>query len=258
MALISPTAFINVVDRMGGQYKIINNAVAALNALGPASYFNMITGTDDADVEVPIISTADMADRNINTTGFITQGFASIFRLIPAIESHFTRVAFAGGFDQYCQTNNIRVSDLFHNLYLLTKGNAMLAKNVFATGAYVFSTLTINAGPVIGFVAGANFGNGAVPARQALNNNFAATQLAIRVVSMGAAQCNLTIFGTDPLNNLQNNNVVIPASSAPGTLIPIGTSVNRYLAVGSVAFTDVNQGTVGDQYVIVNIPERVI
>lgn len=259
MPIMDTTVFTNLVDRIGGQYKTINNAVIAMNALGPASYFNMVTGTDDPDVEVPMVGICDYADKNVNTTGLISGvGFSPIVRMVLAIQTQFLRVQFAGGIDQYCITYNIRVSDYFHNIYLLANGNAMLAKNVFATGTYTFGTVTLGSGPSIGYVAGANFGNGAVPARQAINNNYAATQLKIRVVNMGSTQCNLTISGTDPVNNLTSANVVIPANSAPGTEIPIGTTSNRFLAAGNVTFTDSNHGTAGDQYLIINIPERII
>lgn len=259
MPLITSATMKTLVDRMAGQYKLLNNAVIALNDLGPDTYFNIITAVDDRDVELPTLTQADLADTSI-TSAFVTkQSFPPLFRLINSILGNFNRVSYFGGYDQFFVDNDFRASDYFNQLYVAATGTFLLAKNVFCEVDSTFATLTVNPGPVLLFTDGVNFGNGAIPNRYAANNgNFAATQLAIKVISMGAAPIDFHVIGTDKDNNLISNNVSVPGSLSPGTYVPIGSASTRYLDVGSVNFPNLNNGTNGDVYEIHNIFERTI
>ena len=259
MAIIGTGIFTEFIDKVAAQYSIMKTAIEDFNAVGPSSYFDIFTASNDPDVEIPIEQYADLADTTITLTGVLKVSMPAIFRVINSINAHFARVAFAGGYDQYMINNNIRASDYFNQMYVLATGSYLLAKNVFCQDDVVMGTVNLTAGPTVGYVAGVSFGNGSIPNRYAKDGNFAASQVKIVVMAFGGVQCDLTLTGTDKDNNVITVPVVIPLTANIGDEINVGISTDRFLAVGGVAFTSgSNHGTSGDQFEIHNIKERTI
>jgi hypothetical protein len=257
MPLITVPTFLAICDKEASQYKHLTELLATYTSLGGPSYCSTITITDDPDVELPMINPAAVSDM-LQRTGLIVRGgFSNQLSVISSFESHFYRVGFFGGVDNYCATNNIRESDYFNQLFCILNGNWMYADNVFCESDSLFGTINILVGPVIQFVDGVNYGY-PTPYRRATGGNFAATQLRIVVTTFGGVRCDLNITGIDKVGNLQTTMVTIPALTAPGTVIPIGTTATRYLDVGSVTYASANTGTVGDSFAIRNIKERII
>lgn len=258
MPLVDITTFTTFIDRLAGQYKILSEAIDEINALGPITYFDLITASDDVDLELPMLGSAHLADTGIITSRIVKQSFNPLTMLINSMLTHFNKVEYSGGYDQYLIDNDIRASDYFNQLHVAATGQYLLAKNVFCEEQVLFGTFSIISGPTISFTDGINFGNGAVPDRRATGEDFAATRLKIVVNSFGGVQCDLAISGVDENNNILVANVSIPASSVVGSEILIGSSSDRFLDIGLVSFTSVNQGSVGDQFSIFNEQERVI
>lgn len=258
MAIISTGIFLPIVDRLAGQYKLLNQAIIDMLALYNITYFEIVTTADDSDVELPISVMAKLADTTIDIGTTLKGSMGSLLRLVSSINAHFNLINFSGGYDQYLINNDLRVSDYFNQLYVNSLGTYLLAKNVFCEVDTLFGTVNLTSGPAINYVDGLNFGNGSVPHRLAKDGNFAATQLKIHVVAFGGVRCDLSIVGTDKDNNILTTTVSIPAITSIGADISIGSSSVRYLDVGSVSFANSNHGSVSDNFQIRNIKERII
>ena len=132
----------------------------------------------------------------------------------------------------------------------------MLAIDVFSETDDQFAGIVVDTGPVITFTDGVNYGDGSA-LNTADGSNYAATQLKVAVVAMGATDLDLRLSVKDTSDNLTTIDVTVPGSSAPGTIVNVGTSANRFLDVTTAIFVPAgNQGTVGDSVTIRNLKER--
>jgi len=263
--LIDTTTLLGVADRAAKQYEIIYNAWIALNAVGGGNYFDRVTVTDDADVEIPTERNYNDLDENLpNVDHAITRG-TSMCTIISSMDGHFARPNATktaplqiGGWDGYLYSQDERVSWWFSRLFFACYSYRMLAINVFSEGDDLLATATITGGPTASFTDGINYGNGA-DFNPANGSNYAATQLRAKVVTMGGANLDLRLSVKDINNNPMTIDVTIPASSPVGTEITIGTTSDRFLDVIGVSLIPFSSfGTLGDTIDIRNIKEREI
>jgi len=263
MPLIDPTYLLRVADRAAMQYKYLYDAFAQLTVVGGGYYDDIVTATNDPDVEIPTQRDYHYVDTALDVNFNVANG-TPLASIIGAMNAHFNQRDIigdplqAGGWDGYLYDHNSRVSYYFDLLFIATQGPFMLAVNVFSETVDVFGTVDIIAGPSVCYVDGINYGNGAIT-NPANGVYFAATQLKVIVVSMGGTDADLRLAVKDVNDNPTTIDVTVPGGSAPATVVDIGTSVDRFLDVMDVTFVPAgNTGTVGDQFTINNLKERQI
>lgn len=262
MPLIDTTTLLGIADRAAEQYDILRQAFESADTEGGGWYFDRVTATNDSDVEIPLESSYHDVDEDLDVDYAIKNG-TLLPNIVNSMLVHFNirdasnQPLQAGGWDGYLSTKDERVSWWFNKLYFVSRNQYMLAINVFSETDDIFGTVEVVAGPGLSFTDGVNYGNGS-SLNLASGSNFAATQLKVVVGTMGANQLDLRLSVKD-INDLPTTiDVTIPASSAPGTEIPVGTSTDRYLDMIGVSFASGNQGTLGDTVTINNLKERQI
>jgi hypothetical protein len=263
MPLIDTTSLLRVADRAAMQYKYLYDAFAQLVLPGGDYYSDIVTATNDNDVEIPTQRDYYYVDTALNVNYNVANG-TPLASIIGAMNVHFNIRDYAGnplqagGWDGYLIDHNSRVSYYFDLLFIATQGPFMLAVNVFSENDDVFGCVNIIAGPAINYVDGVNYGNGAVT-NPANGTYYAATQLKVIVTNMGGADADLRLAVKDVNDSPTTIDVTIPGGSVGGTVVPVGTTVDRFLDVMDVTFVPAgNTGTVGDQFVIHNLKERQI
>jgi hypothetical protein len=265
MPLIDKTTLLGIADRAARQYEILNDAFAQAQQEGGGWYFDRVSQTGDPDIEIPTGLPYQIVDNDLLVDASVKNG-TQLQGIIGAMEVHFnTRTnpggapLQPGGWDGYLAAQNVRVSWWFNKLFHAVKdGRWMRAVNVFSETDDLFGEVTVAAGPSVVFTDGVNYGTGA-PLNYANGSNFAATQLHVQVVSMGSAQVDLRLSVKNMANLPVTIDVTIPPSSPPGTLIPVGTSADRYLDLIGASFVPAgNVGTLGDSFEVRNLKERQI
>lgn len=261
MPLVDTATLLRVADRAAYQYGQLITTFTAIRQQGTDYYCETVTLTDDPDVEIPTLAPYKIVDSDL-LPGFAARWGTQLPNVIGGMEGHFNMrgpsgaVLQAGGWDGYLTDNNIRVSQYFGDLFFACKGYYMIANNVFSEGDDQFASITLAAGPTVVFTDGVNYGSGdaANPANDVF---FAATQLRVVVVTKGANNLDIRLGVKDVNNNPTTIDVTVPAGSAPGTIVPVGTSANRFLDVISAAFVPAGStGTVGDSITVRNLKER--
>jgi len=263
MGLIDTSTLLAVADRAAYQYGQLQAACAVIQAEGNGYYFDLASATEDPDVEIPLDSVYHSVDDDL-LVGFMVKWGTQLPNVIGAMNAHFNRTdgtgapLQAGGWDGYLTSNNERVSYYFSQLFFNTQGFYMLANNVFSESVDQFARLQVTTGPVLTFTDGVNYGTGS-SLNPANGTFYAATQLKVVVTTMGATQLDVRMAVKDISNNLAIIDVTIPGGSLPGTVIPVGTSANRFLDVTAAIFKPAGStGTVGDDVKVLNLKERQI
>jgi hypothetical protein len=266
MALIDTTTLLQIADRAARQYQYLADAFDALSAEGGGFYFDIVTATDDADVEVPLERGYEFVDDTLVSEGapFAAKNGTRLVTIIGDMDNHFNRRDSSGaplqqgGWDGYLASEDERVSDYFNQLYFAVRRQYMLAINVFSEGDDLFGSGELIAGPGITFTDGLNYGTGS-DLNPANGNNFAGTQLKAVVDTMGATDLDLRLSVKDLNNNPTTIDVTIPGSSAPGTEISVGGTSDRFLDLIGMGFVPAgSNGTLGDVIEIRNLKERQI
>jgi len=266
MPLIDTVSLLQIADRAATQYQSINDAFEALVLEGSGFYFDIVTATDDPDVEIPTEANYNMVDDTLVSEGapYAVKRGTRLASVVGSMEAHFNRQDSygvplqAGGWNGYAQDNDLRYSWWFASLFYAVKSSRMLAVNVFSESDDVFATLELIAGPAVQFTDGVNYGNGS-DLNPADGSNYAATQLKVVVVSMGASNWDIRLSVKDENNLPTTIDVTVPAGSVMGAEISVGTSANRFLDVIGASIVPLgSEGTLGDEVTIQNLKERQI
>jgi hypothetical protein len=260
MSLVDVPTLLRVSDRAAYQYGQMKALSSAIRIQGTEYYWETITNTENTDVEIPCLSPYQDVDNDLLPTQMVLG--TMLGNIVWGMDDHFARKDAngnplqLGGWDGYLQAKNERVSQYFAELYLASKSSYMFAVHVFSEGNDKFADVSVAAGPTIVFVDGINYGNGS-GTNLANGTYFAATQLRVVVVTKGATNLDLRLSVKDINNNPTTIDVTIPAGSVPGTIIPVGTSANRFLDVTGVIFKPAGStGSVGDAVEVRNLKER--
>lgn len=262
MALITPSILLGIADRAAEQFNILQAAYAASNVEGTGWYYDRVVATEDPQITIPTEGPYHAQDLDMNVSLAIQN--TGLGGIIWGMNAHFNQrdgsgnPLQAGGWDGYLRAHDVRVSWWFNRIYVVVANTYMLAVNVFSETDDIFGTCEVEAGPTLSFVNGINYGNGSI-VNLANGTYFAATQLKIVVGTMGATDIDLRL-GVKDVDNLPTTiDVTIPANSAPGDEIPIGTTSSRFLDVTSASYVPSgSEGTVGDTFTIQNLKERQI
>ena len=263
MPLVDTATLLRVADRAAYQYGQMKTVFAAISQVGSSYYWQTITATDDPDVEIPTLSPYEQTDNDL-LPGYAAKNGTLLGNIIAGMEAHFDMRGPSGaplqvgGWDGYLTSKNVRVSQFFGDLFFACKGYYMIANNVFSEGNDQFGAITLAAGPTIVYTDGINYGNGD-PANPANDVFFAATQLRVVVVGMGGVNIDIRLSVKDINNNPTTIDVTIPGGSIPGTVVPVGSSSDRFLDVMGAVFVPAgSKGTAGDSLTIRNLKERQI
>jgi hypothetical protein len=261
MALIDTASLLHVADRAAYQWGQIQAACAVIQAEGTGFYFDIVSDTDDSDVEIPTVEPYTAVDEDLSVNLMVKSG-TLLGYIISGMDNHFNMsngsggVLQAGGWDGYLAGKNERVSYYFAQLYYAVKSYYMIANNVFSESVDQFARLQVNTGPVLTFTDGINYGNGNGQ-NPANGTYYAATQLKVVVTTMGATQLDVRLSVKDINNNLTTIDVAIPGGSVPGAEISVGSSSDRFLDVTGAIFKPAGlTGTVGDDIKVKNKKER--
>jgi len=263
MPLIDTATLLRVADRAAYQYGQMKAMFAAVSQAGLGYYWEAVTATDDPDVEVPTLGDYRLVDDDLDP-GFAAKFGTQLGLIVGAMEGHFEmpgptgQPLQAGGWDGYLTGKAVRVSQYFGELFFAVKGYYMLANDVFSEGDDQFARAQVAAGPAVVFTDGVSYGNG--DARNPANGTyFAATQLRAVVTAMGGANLDLRLSVKDVNDNPTTIDVTVPGGSPPGTVVPVGTSSDRFLDVTGAAFVPAGStGTTGDDVKVRNLKERQI
>jgi len=264
MPLVDTATLLRVADRAAYQYGQLKTTLSAISQVGLGYYWQAVTATDDPDVEIPTLADYKRVDDDW-LAGYVAKNGTLLGSIIGAMEAHFnlrdpiTGLPLqAGGWDGFLSTKNERVSQYFGELFYACKGYYMLAIDVFSEGVDTLATAQVIAGPAILFTDGISYGNGS-NLNPANGTYFAATQLKAVVTTMGGANLDLRLSVKDVSNNPATIDVTIPAGSAPGAVVNIGTSSDRFLDVTGIVFKPAGSaGTLGDMVTVKNLKERQI
>ena len=261
MALIDPSVLMGIADRAAKQYKIIYDSFAEASAEGSGFYFDRVSDTDDSQLEIPTVSTYKGADDGFLVEDAIRRG-TGLDGIISGMEGHFnirdgSNIPLQiGGWDGYLQSQDIRVSWWFAEVYRSVKRRKMLANNVFSESDDLFGSVELTSGPGLSFTDGSDYGSGGDNNR-ADGSMYAPTQLRAVVVAMSSSDLDLGVRVKDANDNLETIEITIPASSAVGTSIDVGNSSDRFLDIVGVNFVSGGSfGTIGDTVSFYNKKER--
>lgn len=263
MPLVDITTLFKVADRAAYQYGQLKDTMEAISQEGSGYYFDTVSATDDADVEIPTEPVYEEVDEDLDP-GFAAKNGTKLSGVIGGMDAHFTRrdengnYLQVGGWDGYLYSKDERVSQYFGELYFAVMSRYMHAVDVFSEGDDEFAELEVVSGPSVQFTDGVNYGDGD-PLNPADGSSFAATQLKVEVVVMGGTDLDLRLSVKDVNDNPTTIDVTVPASSSPGAVINIGGISDRFLDVIGAAFVPAgSEGTVGDTVKIKNLKERQI
>jgi hypothetical protein len=263
MSLVDTSTALKVADRAAYQYGQLKAMLAAISAVGTGYYGTTVTATDNTDLEIPTLGLYVATDNDF-LPGYAAKNGTLLGNIVWGMESHFDMRGpsgaplQAGGWDGYLTSKGVRVSQYFGELFYGVKGFYMVANNVFSEGNDQFARVQVAAGPVVVFTDGVNYGNGN-PLNPANGTYFAATQLRVVVGTMGVANLDVRLSVKDVNDSPTTIDVTVPGGSAPGTVVPVGTSTDRFLDVIGAAFkSGGSAGTVGDDVTVRNLKERQI
>lgn len=263
MALIDTATLLRIADRAAYQYGQLNAVCTAIQAQGQGFYFETVSATEDADVEIPLDGPYYDVDEDLEVDFMVKNG-TRLPNIVGEMNAHFSRLdgsgvpLQAGGWDGYLTSEDERVSYYFAKLFFAVNGYYMIANNVFSESVDQFARLQVASGPTLTFTDGMNYGTGAA-SNPADGSHYAATQLKIVVTSMGASTLNVRLSVKDINNDPKTIDVTIPGGSIPGAVIPVGTTADRFLDVIGAIFTPAgSSGTVGDDMIVINLKERQI
>lgn len=263
MPLVDTTTLLKVADRAAYQYGQLKTVMEAISQEGSGYYFDTVSATDDADVEIPTEAVYEEVDEDLEPE-FAAKNGTKLSGIIGGMDAHFNRrddngaYLQVGGWDGYLWDKNKRVSQYFGELYYACVSRYMHAVNVFSEGDDEFAELEVVLGPAVQFTDGINYGNGD-QLNPADGTYFAATQLKVEVVSIGGTNLDLRLSVKDVNDNLATIDVTVPAGSPVGTIVNVGSSSDRFLDVTGAVFVPAGAtGTVGDTVKVKNLKERQI
>lgn len=267
MALVDPTTVLHVADRAAYQYGQLKTTFNAIRqqGVGNGYYWEIVTVTDNPDFEIDTLAKYKYVDNDLTVT-YAARFGTFLSQIISAMEDHFNRrdpttglPLQPGGWDGYLWDHDIRVSQYFAELYhAIYPPYYMYAVDVFSEGDDTFATLNVLAGPTLGFTPGITYGNGS-RLNPANGTYFAATQLRAVVSVFGATTLDVRLSVKDVNDNPTTIDFSVPGGTLPGTVIPIGTTSDRFLTVTGAIFKPLGStGTVGDLVVVKNLKERQI
>jgi hypothetical protein len=261
MALMTKTVFKGIADRMAKQYSFIKVCFDALSSTGNGTnYYDMVTNTNDPDVELAMLQASYNADVEFetNTPQKIAKGLSSYTNLISSFESHLQREGSLSlrTWDAYCEAQDVRVSDYTNQIHYSRNNTYMNARNVFSEDDTTFASAEMTGATALTFTDGDDFGDGAA-ATKADGNNFAGTQLKAVVTGSNTIASSLVvdIAGLDE-NGATKTLTNVSIAGSPGTEVVIGATTDLWVDVTGI--TRVSGGALNDEFELHNIKERTV
>jgi hypothetical protein len=258
MPLIQESVFTGYADRIAGQFRILRNAVSAMSA--GATYFQMLTVTDDPDIEIPMLSparTQDLFTQNEDSVVSVVKQMPAFTGLITAMESHMktqTENFSVVGWDTYCTASGVRVGEYTDWVHYARYGRHMLARNVFSENEITFAECSISPSGTMQFEDVDDFGTGSYSVKAGAGN-YSGTQLAAVLGNEITQAIDIEIVGVGETGLTRRQSTTGGLIVGPsGTRIPIPPPSGRFVDVTEVNL--LSGGSSGDIFLLVNIIER--
>ncbi len=245
-----------VADRLSKQVELLVAAITSAGAEGTGKFYPTIHGgipsTGLYGTEKDLITSANALDAsklaNATVLPNIYRDFINDLGTHAANENKTDLNTMLSGL-------GLNVDPDFDEAYYNVKSAHMWGENVFADSSVLLATVDFTGSGVATFTDGDAMGSGSHQATSA-TNRAAAMLHAVPTDTVGATDIILDVRLTNESDVAMSRNVNIPAGTAAGTLVSVGTSgVNFFRDVTNVV---VAGGTNLDQIKIYNqYPERV-
>ena len=242
MGVVSKTIFEVHADRLAKQHELIKAGLASAAVSGVnGDHFEIVTASDDYDVENDYITPANTLDANCTVSSIL--GNNTDFRsLINASETHVRGEDYAN-LDDYLSGIGCNVGDNYDELYNDVRGLHLDAINVFGPATKV-AEFEITGGGSDSFTHVQAIGTGS---GKASATNHAAATMQARVTTQigGVHDLDITLTMKNELGNTITEGLTLPAGSIVGTTVDTsGFAID----VTNVASTSKNTGDAVDVY----------
>ena len=257
MPLMNAEVFKGYADRVGGQFKILRDAVLSMSA--GTDYFTRLSATPDPDVEIPMLAPArnqDLALDASNAAVLIAKQMPKFTALITAFDSHLyaqTENEDLKSWDHYCTNKGVRVPDSANKVHFARYGRYMLARNVFCEDEVSMITCTISPSGTPMLEDGFALGTGSVSEKA--DGKYAGAQLMAVLLTDVDSGMDIEIVGkseTGLTRRLSTSGSLIAGPS--GTRIAIPPPSGRFVSVSDINI--LSGGTQDDVFELVSIIER--
>ena len=216
MSVISKAIFEKHSDRVAKQYELIKAGVVAAAVDGVnGDHFDIVTASDDYDVENAYITPANSLDTNCTITSIL--GNNTDFRgIINASETHVRGESYAN-LDAYLSGLDCNVDDNYDELYNAVRSAHLDAINVFGPATKVAEFEITGAG-ADDFTHITAIGTGS--GKASATNHAAAIMQAIVTSEIGVgSDLDISLTMTNESGNEIIEGITIPAGSELGTTI---------------------------------------
>ncbi|MGQ4893397.1 MAG: hypothetical protein ACP6IQ_02090 [Candidatus Njordarchaeia archaeon] len=259
MAVISETLFEGITDRAAFQFQSIKANLAALGVEGTGTQYHRVTSTNDSDIEVPLVESADTSDKAFSASDAavkLCRNFTDFTQIITGLEEHFRRVNLDNPtIDGYCEASGVLVSNYFNQIYYARRGRYLLARHVFCEEEKTFCSCTVTPSG-INFVDRDDFGDGS-PENYADGNNFAGEKVKAVVTSPTiSVPINIRIIGLNENGEDQTIESGAIIIGNQGDEINIPSASGRFVDITNVEL--VSGGSNGDSFDLKPIKERIV
>lgn len=241
MGIISKQLMSDVTDRMAAQTRLLHDALLSARAEGGGFYYPRIhlgVGPGDFNIEDDLIRAANNIDIDLADCPVLALEFSE---MINALVTHVTEAQGITNLDDYLTKSGVNVSEDFAEAYTCSRGQNLLATNVFRTNVVdpMASVTWLGSGSIIftdGFVLGTGSGDFVSPGdnNQDLSSaNSAAQNLQVIVASGVTAdsQLNVQVTGEDGIQ--VGRTIQLTSGMTIGTTIIVGNGATDF-------FLDVN------------------
>jgi hypothetical protein len=124
--VIDSGIFVLLTDRLAKQYQYLEQGVSSGIPDGSnGNDYDIVTGTDDYDVERVVGTAAETFDVNY-TVAKVVASVGSFATLINGIETNLKTFSYAT-FDTYCSGQGVKVAKLFDDVYYIVKNKHIAA-----------------------------------------------------------------------------------------------------------------------------------
>lgn len=250
MAIIDVTTLLGVADRAATQYGMFIEPFSDINDQGSGFYWELITATDDPDVESYLMPSYYIVDKDFDVNYAFKYGLPALQLIVTSMDGYFNANGFPGLWDSYLKDNDVRVSDYFNKVIYASKSSYLLANNVFSEDQNNFGNWEY--GDI--FTDGIDYGDGSWNNR-ADGNYFAATQLKV-IIDTGSTACNSLVLKIS-VKDKDNNPTSIDTgliTGNEGDEFDVGVLTDRFLDVTNIVV--VSGDLVGNKVRIENKKER--
>lgn len=254
--MITKTCLQGLADRVAAQKTLLAAAITSANVTGNGLFYPRVhAGVPAADGDFRTENDLIDSAYNLDTAKLVDSNiYPDIYRdFINDLNSHAANVG-KTDLNTLLSGLNLNVSIEFDDVYYQVRAAHLWGENVYSSGSTVMGSVAFSGSGVSVFTDGSAMGSGYHAATSA-TNRAAAMVHAVPATLIGGTNVILDVRYTNENDVAQSVQVTIPAGTAIGTLISVGTS-------GTTVLRDVTNvvgagGTNGDYIVLRSTHERI-